>query len=1185
MPVRLTSQEEPLPGYKLLERLGRGGFGEVWKVEAPGGLHKAMKFVFGDLDSADDDGKPAEQELKALNRIKSIRHPYILSLERYDIIDGQLIIVMELADRNLWDRFRECRAQGMPGIPREELLRYLEEAAEALDLMNNQYQIQHLDIKPQNLFLLYNHVKVADFGLAKDFEGARGTMTGGVTPVYAAPETFEGYLSRFTDQYSLAIVFQELLTGVRPFVGANTKQLLLQHLNSPPDLRSVSESDRPILARALAKSPSDRWPSCTELMRNLRASGSSTPMVAPPGVPVPSLLPPPASPPTTPAPIAPPMSSPFLPRDTTPTRMSPAGVNWLDGPPTQTPSQSPVLPVGESPRPTPLPSLVTPRLVTPQTVGGHPGHLTVQRPQVFQTARMNSLGIAPPEKTGEGVLFPALVIGIGQSGLGVLQSLRRLIRERWESAATVPNIRFLYIDTDPQATASALQGPDALNHQEVILARLNRPAHYLQQDRLPAVESWLPPGLLYQLPKNAGPAAGVRPFGRLALCDHYRQIAQRIRQEIEPFLVDELLDKTAAQTGLGLRSNRPRAYLIANLAGGTGSGMLVDLAYLVKHELRAVGYRKPDTIGVLLAPHVEADTARTLAVANTFAAFTELAYFGEGNRYITRFDTKEPPISDPDGPFTRTLVHSLPRSSKERELIRTQGSIAQNLFLELLTPAGPVLDATRTACAAPSGRVELTGNFQLCWPRPHMLTSATRRFAQRLLQRWASKDTTHLRAPISQWLAEQWTKRQFDWESVQARLHDAFQVTLQEAPAAVFDSIVDVLRTNTPTRSRVDLDVACHVLEDLLKLVGKPVLEPDIPGTLAPILASKRKELAAEADTTLATIAVSFLEQPQYRLAGAEEALTQLASRLRRTIDSLEATLQTLQREVADRYTQLLQIIGEYGPGSKAAAVAELPELLRVFPIKKLDYDLCEAGLGFYRTLLANIPEYRQEVSFCRKRFEDLHAGLTASDDTQVLCGPGEVLLPTGCATLDEAADVFLSRLAPEEILSFDQHLQKLIRKQFRGMVNVCMKPERSSEFLALVSAEAHAFLDSWLEHLDSAAAFWQFRTHDEQVEATLTQSLTQALPTPLPPPGALGTILLAVPAGPDGERIIYALTTTCADTAFLTVQSPDNIAIVRTYGNIARADLPPCGPVGREAYQAYSDRPLHSRVDVNWTS
>src|ERR1044071_6503697 len=142
MAVRIESHAEPIPGYRLIERIGGGGFGEVCKAEAPGGLFKAIKFVFGALAAAGDNGQRAEQELKALSRVKTVRHPYILSLERYDIIEGQLIIVMELADRNLWDRFRECRARGLPGIPREELLRYMDESAEALDLMNTEYQLQ-----------------------------------------------------------------------------------------------------------------------------------------------------------------------------------------------------------------------------------------------------------------------------------------------------------------------------------------------------------------------------------------------------------------------------------------------------------------------------------------------------------------------------------------------------------------------------------------------------------------------------------------------------------------------------------------------------------------------------------------------------------------------------------------------------------------------------------------------------------------------------------------------------------------------------------------------------------------------------------------------------------------------------------------------------------------------------------
>src|SRR5437868_12332330 len=138
--------------------------------------------------------------------------------------------------------------------------------------MNQEYQLQHLDIKPQNLFLVHNHVKVADFGLVKDLEGREASVTGGVTPVYAAPETFDGWVSRFSDQYSLAIVYQEVLTGQRPFNGTSVRQLVMQHLQSPPTLTSLPEADRPVIARALAKNPDDRYPCCLDLVRELRAS-------------------------------------------------------------------------------------------------------------------------------------------------------------------------------------------------------------------------------------------------------------------------------------------------------------------------------------------------------------------------------------------------------------------------------------------------------------------------------------------------------------------------------------------------------------------------------------------------------------------------------------------------------------------------------------------------------------------------------------------------------------------------------------------------------------------------------------------------------------------------------------------------------------------------------------------------
>ena len=262
--------EEPLPGYRLIEPLGSGGFGEAWKCEAPGGIFKAIKFVFGNLNSLDNDGARADQELKALNRVKEIRHPFILSMDRIEIVDGELVIVMELADKSLHDAYQECLSSGLVGIPRDALLGYIRDSAEALDHMNEKHGLQHLDIKPRNLFLISNRVKVADFGLVKTLErsGLSGVL-GGVTPLYAPPETFTGQISAHSDQYSLAIVYQELLTGQRPFNGKNPRQLAQQHMQEEPDLRSLPEAERPVVARALAKDPAKRFPNCLAFLRAL----------------------------------------------------------------------------------------------------------------------------------------------------------------------------------------------------------------------------------------------------------------------------------------------------------------------------------------------------------------------------------------------------------------------------------------------------------------------------------------------------------------------------------------------------------------------------------------------------------------------------------------------------------------------------------------------------------------------------------------------------------------------------------------------------------------------------------------------------------------------------------------------------------------------------------------------------
>jgi serine/threonine protein kinase len=279
------------PGYKPIKRLGRGSFGEVWRAEAPGGFPVAMKIILRPLDDEE-----AQREKRALELTKQLRHAYLLQTHAYWELGDQLYIAMELADGNLRDRLNECRAAGMNGIPPDELLRYFEEAAAALDLVHS-YGVWHRDIKPDNLLLikpgprhknaptstiLGAYVKIADFGLARSWQSV--SINGAGTPAYMAPEVWRNKTSRTSDQYSLAATYCELRLGRTLYASKDMYSLMNDHIEQKPDLRPLEEAEQAVLLRALSKNPDERYESCRAFVKALTEAVSAPrkPVVSPP---------------------------------------------------------------------------------------------------------------------------------------------------------------------------------------------------------------------------------------------------------------------------------------------------------------------------------------------------------------------------------------------------------------------------------------------------------------------------------------------------------------------------------------------------------------------------------------------------------------------------------------------------------------------------------------------------------------------------------------------------------------------------------------------------------------------------------------------------------------------------------------------------------------------------------------
>ena len=175
-----------------------------------------------------------------------------------------------------------------------------------------------------------------------------------------------------------------------------------------------------------------------------------------------------------------------------------------------------------------------------------------------------------PELKGDGILFPALLIGLGQTGMHLLHRLREVLVERFESLSRLPHVRMRLLDTDPEITrqaATAGRGSVAFSSQEILVAGLNRPSYYLKpRDGKAGLDSWLNPRMLYRIPRS-GQTTGVRALGRLAYCDNFRTIQRHLQADLEACLDPVALNTRRAPVA-ARSAHQPPARLHSLRPGG-----------------------------------------------------------------------------------------------------------------------------------------------------------------------------------------------------------------------------------------------------------------------------------------------------------------------------------------------------------------------------------------------------------------------------------------------------------------------------------------------------------------------------------------------------------------------------------------------------------------------------------------
>ncbi len=261
MPYTYKHGDRPLDGLTIQRAVGRGGFGEVYYTLADSGKQLALKYL----------RENPEVELRGIAHVLNLKSPHLISI--YDVRRNEAADVFVLMEYISGPSLRDLMNAEPNGFAPQKAAFFFTGIAKGLAYLHER-GIVHRDLKPANIFYDDGYVKIGDYGLSKHISVSQhsGQTVSVGTVHYMAPEIGSGSYTKAIDIYALGVILYEMLTGRLPFIGASMAEILMRHLNERPDVSGVPAPFGPIIARALAKDPRERYQDANEMLAALAES-------------------------------------------------------------------------------------------------------------------------------------------------------------------------------------------------------------------------------------------------------------------------------------------------------------------------------------------------------------------------------------------------------------------------------------------------------------------------------------------------------------------------------------------------------------------------------------------------------------------------------------------------------------------------------------------------------------------------------------------------------------------------------------------------------------------------------------------------------------------------------------------------------------------------------------------------
>jgi hypothetical protein len=555
------------------------------------------------------------------------------------------------------------------------------------------------------------------------------------------------------------------------------------------------------------------------------------------------------------------------------------------------------------------------------------------------------------------------------------------------------------------------------------------------------------------------------------------------------------------------------------------------------------------------------------------------------------------------------------------------------LYRDLATSFGQAIDEQRqnrirAANLAPGSAgtlLQSMGMSRILWPRHSLLEACSRRLCGQLVARWMNKDAKEIADTIRQWTAERWESLGMRPENLIERfqllaeqsLHQKPETLLAEVLGMMQQTLEDAAKESGKGKAVVNMVPVVQAVDCLERVLGIPDSCRSAKQThVEPAMIERALEdiahlIADECEQKLAELAVTLLEDPNFRLAGAEEALRQFCTTVEQALQSQEM----LAKELADNSAQLHQRIQKLMDASVQSAaptstqwtliakrpavgpappsVADVSELARAYA-KTRYHSLVLTHLNrLYVGLRGHLSDQIREVGFCRARLGELQLLLQPSGPvTKEGTAAGDrALFPPGCLDLREAVEQNSRSITADDLLCFDERIQDWIKTHCQALLEVCMGSSTMVKNLApALLQEADAFLGERLQGASVAEMYVSRKRgeFDETADEMIFDDLQRCLDEATPEIGRISEnneiSVVSLPNDEHGKQIHDLLSRRLHNAKIIATDRQDEMVFYHEIIQIQWKDLEQLGPIALDAYQQrYAADPtsMHTREDV----